>query len=594
MRRLALTLVSSLAAASVAFVSAQTPAGSTPEVSIHVVDGTTHRPIGDAVVSMAGRGGPIRVVADSDGRVVARNLQVGPLTMSAAHFGFFGNGSDERDPAAPGRTIDITVGGGPEDVTLSLWKYGAISGIVTGQPDPLVGVEVLALRRTLVAGTWRFATFATTTTDDRGAYRFSALIPGEYIVLARPDRDPETPLLISLLAATPSSSADVMAAATASGRGIPERDATVRTFAASSSPRVTIDAATDRANIDFHLRAAHGVRVAGKLSGLNGLFEGVVVQLVATDSTIVSDPIETASAACDGEGRFEFANVAPGKYVVTVLMRPPAPAPVPAPPPAPGSPPPPPPPLPSEPTWWARTAVTVGAANITTLAVPVRAGFGVSGRVTFDGQAPAASAAEIAQIGLRLDSADQVAQPGAPPWRGVVSADGTFSTMTVAPGKYLLRVTNPPRGWTVDSVRVGSRDALDMPIELGAANVDGVTVTFRDRPFGSVAGTVHDAAGMPANGAIVLVFPATRDAGLDTSPQSRRLRLTRTSPTGSFVAGGLPDGAYLAIAVPDVRASEWADPARLDALASQASRVDVSAAPAQPVALTIVKTGAKR
>jgi hypothetical protein len=564
------------------------------ELAGRVVDAQTHTPLPEAIVTLGGRGAPARVLADPQGRFVFRDLAPGTVTLTATRAGYLGNGSGDRDPAAPPLFVDLASDQHVADLTLSLWKLGAISGTVAADGEPLVGIEIRALRRTLVAGAWRLLAVVTTTTDDRGAYRLSGLLPGEYIVAARPDRDPDTALLLSLLAATPASSADVMAAATASSLGVPERDSRLRTYGltfyrdaqtSGLATRVPIDAGADKTGVDFHLRAVRGVRVSGTLTGLDGPAEGLVVRLLPADSALESDPVEFAAAACDGNGRFELANIPSGKYVVTLLSRPAAPA---AAPPSSA-----PSPLSAEPTWWARTAVTVGTADISGITVPVHRGVVVGGRAQFNG-ATAPSAADIAQIALRLDPAEGPVPPGTPPWRGVISPDGRFTTMSAPPGQYFVRVANLPRGWTLESARVGARDAIDEALDIQSADVEDVVLTFSDHPLGGVNGRVLDAGGAPAPGAIVLIFPAERRAGLDTSPQARRFRLARAAGSGTFGAGGLPAGSYLAVAVPSLAASEWQDPARLDAIAPRATRIDIAAGPAQSVTLTLATIAVKK
>ena len=585
-------------AAAVAYGQApQNPPGQTAgtgQITGRVIDGATRAPIPRAVVSLNGRGQQ-RALVDQDGRFMFGSLPPGVFSLAAAHAGYFGSGSTRRDPSPVARIVDLADGQRAENLTLSLWKLGAIAGTVTADGDAMVGVEVRALRRTLLAGRWLLGGGATTMTDDRGRYRVAGLAPGDYAVVARPDRDPEIPLLVNLLTATPTSSADVMAAASARGRGVPERDDRMRTYAttffrdaasSSTATLVSMDAGIDRSGIDIRVKAAKGARVSGALSGLNGPAEGLTVRLVPADSTLESDPLEIAEAACDGDGRFEFSNIASGKFVLTLLSRPLVPGPPPGGrPDGPGLP----PPLPSDPTWWARVPVTVGSADVRGLAVPVRQGSTLSGRIEFVGHAALPSPNEVALIAPRLESADAPPAAGAPPWRGLVSPDGRFTTMGVPPGRYFVRVANPPRGWTLVAAHVGALDAIDVPVGIQSAPVANVVLTFVDHPLSGFTGTVTDAAGAPVADAVVLVFPAIRAAGLDTLGQTRRFRLAHSATNGAFTIGGLADGRYLAIALPESPAIDWQDPKRLDALAPRASAVDVATGPPQSVTLTVTR-----
>jgi hypothetical protein len=69
-------------------------------------------------------------------------------------------------------------------VTIRLFKFATIGGLVVDdQGEPVVGVTVRAYRRSLVAGRRVLSQVAqTAATDDRGMYRLSALVPGEFVI----------------------------------------------------------------------------------------------------------------------------------------------------------------------------------------------------------------------------------------------------------------------------------------------------------------------------------------------------------------------------------------------------------------------------
>jgi hypothetical protein len=70
------------------------------------------------------------------------------------------------------------------DLTIPVWKFAAISGQVTDEAgEPMVGIAVRVMLRTVVAGRQKFVPGATARTDDRGIYRIASLTPGEYAVV---------------------------------------------------------------------------------------------------------------------------------------------------------------------------------------------------------------------------------------------------------------------------------------------------------------------------------------------------------------------------------------------------------------------------
>ena len=101
-------------------------------------------------------------------------------------------------------------------------------------------------------------------------------------------------------------------------------------------------------------------------------------------------------------------------------------------------------------------------------------------------------------------------------------------------------------------------------------------MTYTDRPS-KVSGTVKDARGAASPTAIVLAFPVdpTRWSGYGASP--RNLKSALTSRTGVYTFDHLPPGDYYVVAIDPAEAEGWQDPTRLEALASEATKLTVAA-----------------
>lgn len=118
------------------------------------------------------------------------------------------------------------------------------------------------------------------------------------------------------------------------------------------------------------------------------------------------------------------------------------------------------------------------------------------------------------------------------------------------------------------------RDVSDVPLDLDATDAAGITLTFTMQPTRLSGGVVNE-RGSPDPDASVLVFPSDEAAWSAGALSPRRLRLARTSTTGSYALSGLPPGEYCVIAVPDEQSGDWQDAKVLAALARTAERVSI-------------------
>jgi hypothetical protein len=229
------------------------------------------------------------------------------------------------------------------------------------------------------------------------------------------------------------------------------------------------------------------------------------------------------------------------------------------------------PPLPTDPTMWIDTPVTVGTSDITNLALALRPGIRVSGHVEFSGSATLPTPDQYPAIGVTLVPAD--GKPDAASARGRVEPSGTFTTMGVPAGKYVLRV-DPPSGWVLRGAMLGNRDISDAPAELREADLDSVTITFTDKRT-SVTGAVTTSSGNPDGKATVILFPQDSSLWADSGPSPRRLKNTRARGDGSYSIS-VPAGDYYVVAVSDTGSFEWNDPHFLAAMAHSAIRITVN------------------
>lgn len=569
-----------------------------------------------------------RVLTSADGRFLFRDLPKGRYALSATAPGFAPSTFGQGRPIGPGQAIELDDAQRLGGVTLRAWKFGSISGTVLDERgEAAVGVAVSCLKRVIAGGQPRFSTQGTTNanTDDRGIFRSANLVPGDYIcgTSTTSATVPLSALEVSDSGQTgsPSNSEAYRMMQASGGRGDasgyhvgdfvvrvsppPAAGSRMMTYLTQYYPAalttkdasiVTLKSGEERSGVDLQLRLVPAVRLSGRVAGPSGpaAFLGLVL-FPATAADLVSDSTaESARTISDATGSFTFAGIAPGQYVIKARMfpRPQSSggaatgstvdgAPV-----APvditqlpagsgtmgrGGPPPPPPP--AEPTLWATVPITVGDTDVSGIALTLRTGIRVSGRVEFTGARPQPSADAIQRMTIRMQTAEgRTSSPIAA--EGRAAADLTFRTAGYTAGHYVASVLNTtvPTGWTLRSVTYNGKDISVDPVELADDDITGVVMTFTDQTT-ELSGTVTTSAGAPDPTSEVIVFPADSLAWKDVGVVARRWRSERVTKAGAFAMTGLPPGEYFVAAVAIDAPGDPRDPKVLQALMPTATRV---------------------
>jgi len=464
-------------------------------------------PGGQPLINGPGRpqlagGAPRQVLTDSEGRFLFYNLSKGNYVLrTTGPPGYVnGGGYGQNRPAGPVQPVtlaadDSKVG----DLTIRVWKTAVIAGIVTDEAgEPAVGILVSVLRRTTVKGQPRNVYSSSASTDDRGMYRVSTLIPGEYVVgiissqstmpvsvadtyaaaVSTPGGTANSPLYQSLMSSGifPTTSGyrvgDQIVSA-ANGRSGGSAPAPVQggkllvyptTFyqsagSASQGTLLKLAAGEERTGVDFQLRLVPGVRVSGTVTGPDGAMANTGVRLVSADVSPVGPGVivgDSATSITDGSGAFTFLGVTPGPYTLSVVR-------VPRPPPSPGPPsgmttievsgpggqmmgigmisggpgtvPPIPQQIPADPTLSATLPVTVGDTDISGLTVALHPGAHLSGRLVFDGTHGPPTAEQLQRTFISITAMEM--RPGMNP-QVRVDASGNFTTGGFSPGRYQI------------------------------------------------------------------------------------------------------------------------------------------------------------
>jgi hypothetical protein len=582
-----------------------------------VIDGTSGKPVGGALVTLtlavvnpAGRAQPPagpavqlsssgRVLADGEGRFLFHDLPGGSANLSASAPGYIPGSYGAKRPNDFARPIVLSEGERFGDATVRIWKMATLSGTVVDESgDPLVGVNVSALRFTTANGVRRTTGGPATTTDDRGAYHF-IVTPGDYIV-AVPTTSTSTPRsaidAFQQAIAVPGQAATLMQSLNSSGAPMPNdtgfRVGTMQLQASGALARnapmppddgpvlayqttyypaalvptqaqtITVGPGEDHANVDVTMRLATTVRVMGSVFGPDGSGGGLGLRLVSSESrdSVLNGTYPTANTISEASGVFTFLGVPSGQYElqVTRIPRPDIINGAPAAPTA-------------VPTLWARVPVSVGTTDVAGLSVALRTGLRVGGRVEFDGSSPHPAPERLATVSVILQDIDGLGQ-GIMPAR--LGADGQFTTPGVIPGRYLAVIGgNSGGGWTLKSLTANGHDLSAAP-QMLESDVTNAVLTLTDHP-NRLDGSVEVLPPTDVPPAVVF-FPANYGPWLAGGTAGRLSRFIRIDSSGRFTSTGLPAGDYCIAAIPGDLANDWQDPKILEAIARGATRLSIS------------------
>jgi Carboxypeptidase regulatory-like domain len=545
-----------------------------------VTDESTSRPIARAVVTLAGAElrPNLTVITDAEGRFSFTGIPAGRFTLSASKPPYltvaFG-----QTVAGAGSGVPIAVEDGQQisGLTLKLPRGGVIIGrVLDDRSRPLPGAPIVVMQYRTVRGERALQPIggAQPRTDGRGVFRVFGLAAGDYFVAACPPGNymvlincssgggdlrqvdqAEIDWALQQLrggtrsgsrnasrpAGQPSSSGQTVAYGAVFYPGTTDR---------SAAMAVTIGPGEERDGVDIAMQLQPTARIEGHVLGPGGE--------PLTDVRVSFGGAGGTSSTPSRDGTFSYRDLLPGQYWIGAQV--------------PGS---------AASTF---TEVVVNGQDITGLALTIQPALTISGRVALD-PAGGKPQPDLTAVRLGLGAIQENLPMVFPVSAG---ADGTFRIGPVAPGRYRLTASvaaGDGRAWTIGSANVRGRDAVDIPFEVRTnESLSNILVTLTDRRT-ELSGTVVDAAGRPAPGHYVVVFPADRSFWVTGA---RRLPApVRAATDGGFSVSGLPAGTYFVATLAEVNLQEIHTDASLEALSRSAVSVTLAIGEKMNVTLRI-------
>lgn len=557
-------------------------------------------------------GGSRATIADDQGRFTFNALPVARYTLSANKPGHITTQYGQRRPGRQGTPIQLADGQRLQ-VQLTMWRGSVITGTVLDEHgEAIPNTPIRALRYAMQSGQRTLQSGGNAQTDDRGVYRIYGLQPGDYVVTATPRNtsamaeveriQSEVQALTTRMQAMPADRAveaqSMMERLTTLRAMTPPNDDPMSGYAPvyypgttspASAATIVVNPGEEKSGIDFQYQVVPVARVEGFVTG-GPTPQGMQVTLVNAGFEV---PGGNSSSRTDAQGAFRFNNVPPGQYTIVAranVVTPPRPNGVDgrgagplgrggmAPGVARGQ-------AQLATRLWANVDVVVDGRNLSNVVLALQPGMSMSGRVVFEGSQPAPTDLTRARVTATPIQLPGVSGEMLQPSQGTVEADGRFTIPSVVPGRYRITASVPSgsssgpspmvsgaMGWTLGSSVVDGQDSLDFPVDIRPnQTVNSAVLTFVDRQT-ELTGTIVDQRSQPVLDYNLVVYPA--DQRFWTA-QSRRIQSTRPATDGRFTFRNLPPGEYRIAPVLDPEPGSWYDPAFLQQLDGNATRITI-------------------
>jgi hypothetical protein len=398
--------------------------------------------------------------AGEDGRFLFPSVEPGPYLAFAECDGFTVPRGSRTPTGAP---VSVAEGQEVRNVSLKLSPLGAIGGKVTGDDgEPIPRATVSAQYYFYYQGTQWFRTLVSTTTDDRGVYRFIKVPPGRYYLRA------------SLRTAPPVTLEHTHSSVPEAGyiaAYYPAVDDLTQAAAIDIAPGVTLD------NIDFRLRSTPLFHIRGRVVDDRKRPLKVLPSIEVCGAAELGTYSEVSVKAAP-DGTFDASGIWPGRYCVKVSDY-------------------------LEEGAWRYAAETITVSDQT-----------VSGMVIV------ASSVPVTRGTLRVEGKplDQLGKMKLLLWGNDDYAyreldrqpDGSF-VRSLVPGAYEIGISGTTPGVYLKSVNFNGQPLPNGKFVVGPTGGDLIVVLGTDP--GQVNGTVLDAEGNPGAGMLITLEPQGDRAG---------------------------------------------------------------------------------
>ena len=447
----------------------------------------------------------------------------------------------QKKPDRAGTPVAVTENESRPDLVVRMFRGAVIGGRISGDGGmPLVGFTVQAFRVRYGVDGRAMDLVGTAVSDDRGEYRIFNLAPGDYIARAVPPQ-PETTVDLNLDGIQPPRTVGYRRVFYP---GTPE---------AGQAVVLGVQSGDERLGTDFMLARGSFAIVRGRLSADRPVTEGLFWIVDESGLLRSGDPLVSAVGS---DGRFVLHNVPSGTFTVQVRSN------IASSDPASGARP--------VGALWGTMRLSVDEKGLSGLAVLMRPGSTIAGRIKFEGKAAPISFGEQAAVVVALPA-------GPTPLRrneilsARVDPTGHFSISGLPDGPYHIDFSTQS-SWQVASIAANGRDVAGSSVQISGGDLNDVVITLTDQST-SLSGSVTAPQGSSPADYTLVVFPA--DPGLRAVGAWTVVALS-LSTSWQYSTPRILPGEYLVAITDDIEPGGWLDPRVQEALAVGAARIKVA------------------
>ncbi len=489
-------------------VPLNSPSGTTIQGTVLQAPGG--QPIRKANLQLTARDGQSRnqysAVTDAEGRFKIGDVKPGRYIVMIDHPGFV------QSPGGNRLSVPPHSDQGTIDLVFHMQPAAVITGkIVDLDGDPMRNVAVSATRAGSSLRRFSFHDAGNGVTNDLGEFRIPDLRAARYTITATPPQGTSAEH-----SSEKDNAKEHLIYTTTYYPGTLEKEQSV---AVELHPG-------DETPVNFALLTSPAFRVTGTVAGISS--KGLVEIMLSSKDHAEQSPQQLGEG-----GKFEFQNVLPGSYNVTLIV-------------VSGM-------LtggqPSIETMRVGEPIEVTRADVEGLRLQPNQGGAVRGRFRMD----TGEKFDWTQLNIALFPVDelgfQVVMSGLSglPAMSSVNKDGTFELKNVPSGNYQVVVgagSNNLRDYITKSVIVDGRDVADSGFAVSPGMLLDVVVSAKGA---TIEGTVVDSKGMPVAYATVVDVPSA-----EHQKRPDLYQRDSTDERGHFSLRGLNPGKYTVLAFDDL------------------------------------------